>query len=406
LNKSLRDLFSARYSDALHRRVCALMEERLEEPHFGFRLAELPFIVPDELRGKLETAAREILAIIRRRPIVARGVAAVPERYRVPGLAIDEEPEFVAIDFAIARDADGSLGPRLIELQGFPSLYGMQLVQGEIWGEVLASIPGMPQRWTPLFSGLDRERYLDLLKRTIVDDAALDETILLDLHPEDQKTRPDFHATRRLLGVRTVDARSVVKQGRTVLAPLHGRLAPVRRIYNRIVFDELERKSVPLPFDWRDELDVRWVCHPDWYWIWSKHTLPSIEHSAAPRTRILAEVDPLPADCSRFILKPLFSFAGTGVNPDLTAEAIHAIPEAERSQWILQEKVDYAPALVAPDGTGVKAEIRMMFLKPQGEDYTLAINLTRLSRGKIHGVDHNKGLTWVGSSVGVWPEPH
>jgi hypothetical protein len=172
------------------------------------------------------------------------------------------------------------------------------------------------------------------------------------------------------------------------------------------VFDELERKSVPLPFDWRDELDVRWVCHPDWYWIWSKHTLPSIEHSAAPRTRILAEVDPLPADCSRFILKPLFSFAGTGVNPDLTAEAIHAIPEAERSQWILQEKVDYAPALVAPDGTGVKAEIRMMFLKPQGEDYTLAINLTRLSRGKIHGVDHNKGLTWVGSSVGVWPEPH
>jgi hypothetical protein len=28
----------------------------------------------------------------------------------------------------------------------------------------------------------------------------------------------------------------------------------------------------------------------------------------------------------------------------------------------------------------------------------------RLSRGKIHGVDHNKGLTWVGSSVGVWPE--
>jgi hypothetical protein len=404
LNKSLRDLFSARYSDALHRRVCALMEERLEEPHFGFRLAELPFIVPDELRGKLETAAREILAIIRRRPIVARGVAAVPERYRVPGLAIDEEPEFVAIDFAIARDADGSLGPRLIELQGFPSLYGMQLVQGEIWGEVLASIPGMPQRWTPLFSGLDRERYLDLLKRTIVDDAALDETILLDLHPEDQKTRPDFHATRRLLGVRTVDARSVVKQGRTVLAPLHGRLAPVRRIYNRIVFDELERKSVPLPFDWRDELDVRWVCHPDWYWIWSKHTLPSIEHSAAPRTRILAEVDPLPADCSRFILKPLFSFAGTGVNPDLTAEAIHAIPEAERSQWILQEKVDYAPALVAPDGTGVKAEIRMMFLKPQGEDYTLAINLTRLSRGKIHGVDHNKGLAWVGSSVGVWPE--
>ena len=405
MDRSLREIFSARYSETLYRRVCTLMEERLEEPEFGFRLAEVPFIVPDDLRARLETAAREILAIIRRPDVVASGVAAVPECYRVPGLDISAEPEFVAIDFAVTRDAEGNLVPRLIELQGFPSLYGMQLIQGEIWGEVLASIPGMPASWTPLFSGLDRERYVDLLRRTVVADADLDETILLDLHPEEQKTRPDFHATRRLLGVRTVDARSLVKEGRGLLAPKDGKLVPVRRIYNRIVFDELERKSVRLPFDWRDDLDVTWVCHPDWYWIWSKHTLPRVEHPAAPWTRLLADVDPIPSDWSRFILKPLFSFAGTGVNPDLTGDAVAMIPPEERSEWILQEKVDYAPALAAPDGTGVKAEIRMMFLKPDGEDYTLAINLTRLSRGKIHGVDHNKGLAWVGSSVGVWPVP-
>lgn len=405
MDSNLRDRFNAHYDEAVYRRVAGLMAERLDESDFGFRLAEMPFIVPDDLRAKLVAAATEILAIIRKKDIVTSGVAAVPARYRVPGLSVTHEPEFVAIDLAVTRGEDGTLAPRLIELQGFASLYAMQLVQGEIWGEVLASMPGMPARWTPLFSSLDRGAYLDLLRRTIVAGAPLDEVVLLDLHPEAQKTRPDFHATKRLLGVRSVDARTLKKEGRRLLAPKDGRLVPVTRIFNRIVFDELERKAVELPFDWRDELDVTWVCHPDWYWIWSKHTLPSIVHPCAPRTRILSDIDSIPDDCSRYILKPLFSFAGTGVNPDPTADALRAIPPSERSQWIVQEKVAYAPALVAPDGTGVKAEIRMMFLKPEGErDYTLAINLSRLSRGKIHGVDHNKGLAWVGSSVGVWPE--
>jgi hypothetical protein len=262
----------------------------------------------------------------------------------------------------------------------------------------------MPQGWTPRFPGLDRASYLKLLRDTVVGQAPTDEVILLDLHPEEQKTRPDFHATKRLLNVRSVDATTIKKDGRRLLAPRGHRMVPVSRIYNRIVFDELERKGTKLPFDWRDDLDVTWVCHPDWYWIWSKHTLPKIQHPCAPKTMYLSDLKTIPDDCSGFILKPLFSFAGTGVNPDVTKAAIEAIPKAERSNWILQERVHYAPALIAPDGTGVKAEVRLMFLKPEAaKDYTLAINLTRLSRGKIHGVDHNKGLDWVGSSVAVWP---
>lgn len=404
MDARLRSLFNAGYSDALYRKMSAMMEDRLEEPAFGFRLAETPLLVPGDLRARCETAAREILAILRRPEMIAAGRAAIPEIYRGP--TSHDLPHFVAIDFGIVRGEDGSLVPRLIELQGFASLYAMELVQGEIWGECLAALPGMPERFTPLFSGLDRERYVDLLARTVVGDAPRDEVILLDLAPESQKTRPDFHATRRLIGVRSVDAASLVKKGRRLFAPSPSGLVPVSRIYNRIVFDELERKGVALPFDWRDDLDVTWVCHPHWYWIWSKHTLPRVEHPAAPVTRFLSDLDAIPDDCSGYVLKPLFSFAGTGVNPDVTPEAIRAIPEDKRSQWILQERVAYAPALIAPDGTGVKAEIRMMFLKPEGDDeYTLAVNLTRLSRGKIHGVDHNKGLDWVGSSVGVWPSP-
>jgi len=398
----LRALFNANYHDALYRRVCALMAERLEEPSYGFRLAEMPLLVPPDLRAKLETGAKEILALLCRPEMLAAGRRAIPEHFFAPG--DDALPQCVAIDFAIVREADGSLAPRLIELQGFPSLYAMQLLQAEIWGEVLASIPGMPQRFTPLFSGSDRAAYIELLRRTVVAGADVDEVVLLDLTPERQKTRPDFHGTRRLLGVRSVDATTVRREGRRLFAPKDGRMIPVARLYNRIVFDELEKLGVTLPFDWRDELDVTWVCHPNWYWIWSKDSLPRIHHPYAPKTWYLSDIDRIPEPCSDYILKPLFSFAGTGVNPDLTPEAIAAVPHEERSQWILQERVEYAPALIAPDGTGVKAEIRMMFLKPDdAAQYTLAINMVRLSRGKIHGVDHNKGLDWVGSSVGVWP---
>lgn len=403
MDAALRAIFNAGYSEATYRRVCALMASRCEEPEFGFRLAEMPLILPSGLRDRCVAAAEEILAVVLRPGIVAEGTRAIPERYRVP--ATDDVPHFMSIDLAIVRGEDGGLEPRLIELQAFSSLYGMQLVQGEIWGEVLASMPGMPQRWTQRFSGLDREGYVDLLRRTVVADADPDEVVLLDIEPGSQKTRPDFHVIRKLLGVRSVCLSDLVRDGRRLRAPKDGRLVPVRRIFNRVVFDDLDRRKVAMPFDWRDDLDVTWVCHPNWYWIWSKHTLPRIDHPAVPGTRFLSDVREVPDDLSGYILKPLFSYAGSGVRVDVDRETIDAIPEIDRPNWLLQEKVAYAPDLVAPDGSGVKAEIRMMFLRPEGDDrLTLAINLARLSRGKMHGVDHNRGLAWVGSSVGVWPE--
>jgi len=397
-----RPLFNRHYSEDLYNRMCALMDRRLETPRFEFRLAETPLMLPPDLRARCVTVADEILDIIRSPGIIERCRAAVPARYDAP--RTDPLPHFLAIDLGIVRGADGALEPRLIELQGFSSLYGMQLVQGGIWGEMLAGIPGMPKTWTPLFSGLDAESYLSLLRRTIIADAEPDEVILLDLQPSRQKTRPDFHATARFLGVRAVCVSELVREGRRLLAPKDGRLVPVRRVLHRVVFDELERSRVPMCFDYRDELDVTWVSHPNWYWIWSKYTLPLIDHPAAPRTWRLSEVPRLPEDLSRYILKPIFSFAGQGVRVDVDRAELDALTPAQREGYLLQEKVEYAPALIAPDGSGVKAEIRMMYLCPEDtRQMTLAINLCRLSRGKMHGVDHNKGLSWVGSSVAVWP---
>ena len=406
MDPTFRTPFNAHQSDALYARLEREMGRRLHS-EFEFRLAETPVFLPDGLRARCVQVAEEIVRILRDPALIERCARAVPPEYLAPRM--DRLPNFVAVDLAIVRDSQGELAPRVIELQGFASLYAMQVVYADVWRDLLQEIPGLERHWVPFFSDLDREAYLDLLNRAIVGPHDPEHVILLDLHPEKQKTRPDFNATREFFGVHTSGTHELVREGRRLFVPRDGRLVPVKRIYHRVVFDELRQHGFPLPFDYREELDVEWVAHPNWYWIWSKYTLPLIEHPALPWTRVLADVleegGGLPAEPSRYILKPLFSFAGRGVRIDFDHADLASIPEAERDQWLVQEKVKYAPALADPAGNGVKAEIRMMFIRPHAtEDLTLATNLVRLSKGKMHGVDHNKELDWVGASVAIWPQ--
>jgi len=318
---------------------------------------------------------------------------AIPERWDTPGM--DALPNFTQVDFAVT-----TAGPKLIELQGFPSLTSMQTIQRDAWNHALQSIPGLDREWSCWYSGLDRAGFVELSRRAIVGDHDPREVILLDIDPPHQKTYPDFAATKLLFDVEAVDPRELTKRGRE----LWRGNTRVRRIYNRIVFDELIAKKIEIPFDYRDDLDVAWAPHPNWYWVWSKYSLPFLEHPSVPRATFVSDLDPIPDDLSRYVLKPLFSFAGGGVNVDPTRADVHAIPERDRHAWCLQEKIEYAPALQAADGGGVKVEIRMMFLRPDDEPKPiLAQNLVRLSRGKMLGVDFNKDFTWVGSSVAFSP---
>jgi hypothetical protein len=338
--------------------------------------------------------------------VIAEGAARIPEAYRVPDL--DQEPHTLAIDFALVRGATGELEPKLIECQGFPSLYAMQVIQGDIWAETLAEMPGLDRGWSTYWEGTDRAGYLDLLRRTIVGDTDPESVVLVDIDPETQKTRPDFIATEALLGVRAVCVTQLKREGRRLLAPLGGerrpaRYAPVRRIYNRVIFDELVSKGIDAPFDYRTPLDVEWIPHPNWYWIWSKAAMPLLDHPAVPRAHFLSDLDRWPEDLERWVLKPLFAFAGRGVIVDVDQAALAAIPRAAQADWMLMEKVDYAPALMTPDGHGVKVELRVLFLRPDDRGLVPATNLCRLSRAKMHGVDYNKDFDWVGSSVALWP---
>jgi hypothetical protein len=403
MHPAFRAAYNSAFTPELARRQAEDLARRAGA-EAGFRLAETPVFLTRELEERLVSASHGILAQISRPEALARLRRFVPEEWDAPGM--DALPTLAQVDLAVTRGADGSLEPKLIELQGFPSLSAFEVLQADAWAAALEGIPGLPGGgWSPFFSGLSREGFLDLLRKTIVGGRDPETVVLLELRPARQKTFVDFEATRLLTGVETVCATEVEKEGRKLFRRKGGRRIPIERIYNRIVFDELSRSGETLPFDFRDDLDVEWTPHPNWFWAWSKAALPLLEHPAAPRARTLDTLDSLPGDLETgWVLKPLFSFAGGGVNVDPTAADVARVPAGERGAWCLQEKIRYEPCLTAADGGGVKVEIRMMFFRPDdAPSFTLGLNLCRLSRGRMLGVDFNKDFTWVGSSVAIRP---
>lgn len=395
MDQRFRSLFNEQFTPELYEWYQRELSRRLDAT-FEFRLAESPVFLTEDFKRRAVESATAIVEQLSDAATIERMRAAIPERWNTPGM--DRLPNFAQVDFAVVSEG-GTLVPKLIELQGFPSLTALQVVQRDAWTDTLARMKDLDRAWSCWFSGHDRESFLELARRTIVGTQDPAEVILMDLDPPRQKTFPDFAATKRLFGVDAVDPVMLVKRGRRLF---RSDGTPVRRIYNRVVFDELIAKGIELPFDYRDDLDVEWTPHPNWYWVWSKYSLPFLRHESVPKATFVSELERVPDDLSRYVLKPLFSFAGGGVNVDPTRADLDAIPAAERHTWCLQEKIEYAPALRAIDGGGVKIEIRMMFLRPDGEARPiLAQNLIRLSRGKMLGVDFNKQFTWVGSSVGL-----
>ena len=395
MDQRFRQLFNAQFTPAIYEQYTRELARRLNT-NFEFRLAETPLFIPDDFKQKAVESAQAIMEQLSDPALIERMKAAIPERWNTPGM--DALPNLAQVDFAVVRE-NGVLVPKLIELQGFPSLTALQLVQRDVWMETMAQLDGLDLAWSCWYSGYDREAFIDLARRTIVGKQDPAEVILMDLDPLSQKTYPDFAATKLLFDVDAVDPTTLVRRGKQLF---RADGTPVRRIYNRVVFDELIQKGVTLPFDYREELDVEWVPHPNWYWVWSKYSLPFLRHTSVPRATFVSELERIPDDLSGYVLKPLFSFAGGGVNIEPTRADIEAIPTSERHAWCLQEKIEYEPALQAADGGGVKIEIRFMFLRPDDEPKPiLAQNLVRLSRGKMLGVDFNKQFTWVGSSVGL-----
>ncbi|MGB8342194.1 MAG: hypothetical protein WCE51_11445 [Chthoniobacterales bacterium] len=394
MDSTLRARFNADFSPAGYEAFLNCVQHSVRWPA-DFRISETPVFLTSEFTDEVVGAAQEIVARTRTPEFARHAASAIP-----PGLEVPDEsahPNFFCVDFGICEEG-GRLTPRLIELQAFPSLYGFQFL---LLGCIRRAFPAIPQNWTSAFSGLRDESYIALLREVIVGPANPENVILLEIEPEKQKTRIDFACTETLLGVRPVCLTKVRKRGRQLFYERDGREVRIERIYNRVIFDELLRRPDVTPgFNFRDELDVVWAGHPNWYFRVSKHSLPFLKTAHTSPAHFADEFPP-DESLEDYVLKPLYSFAGLGVDMEPTREKLAAL-EAPRS-WILQKKVRYAEFLQTIDGRRSKVEIRMMFLWPNGGEPILANNLVRMSQGKMMGVDFNKNKTWVGASIALHP---
>ena len=393
MDPKIRSRFNADFTPEKYAAFVRCVNETEKWPA-DFRISETPIFLTREFTDEVTRAANEIIALTRTPEFAKHAASAVPKALEVPNES--GHPNFHVVDFAMCAEAD-RLVPRLIELQAFPSLFGFQLL---LLGCIRKAYPVIPRQWTSSFGGIKDETYLDLLRRTIIAKSDPENVILLDIEPEKQKTRVDFAATEKLLGIRSVCVTKIRKHERQLFYERDGREVRIERIYNRVIFDELIRRpDLNLSFRFQDDLDVTWVGHPNWYFRISKHSLPFLKTEHTSPTFF---VDKFPAgeNLDDYVLKPLYSFAGHGVDMEPTPERIGALENPH--EWILQQKVDYAAFVPTVDGKKSKAEIRMMFVWPDGDPRpTLVNNLVRMSQGKMMGVDFNIDKTWVGASIAL-----
>jgi hypothetical protein len=388
----LRQQFNQNFTEEKYKNFLA----DLNSKHPGdivFRVAETPVFISKGFTKKIIDACEAIVDVIVDGNFKKLTAAAIPKGEAVPNE--NAHTHFIAFDFGICENAAGELEPQLIEMQGFPSLFAFQIY----YPEVLKKHFDIPENFDNYLNDYNKESYLKLLKQIIVGEHNIENVILLEINPHEQKTRIDFYCTQDYLGIPIVSLTDLIREERNLYYMNEGKKIQVKRIYNRVIFDELLQQKEALGnfVDLTQELDVEWVPHPNWFYRISKFTLPFIKHPYAPETFFLNEVKQLPGNLENFVLKPLFSFAGQGVIIDVSKEDIANVKDPEN--WILQRKVKYADVIITPN-VPAKAEIRIFYFWKDGWQRPIAVNnLARLSKGKMIGVRYNMDKDWVGGSV-------
>ena len=358
-----------------------------------FRVAETPVFIDQVFKKKILDACEKIVDIIIDPNFKEFTKDAIPKNLKVPNE--NDHSHFIAFDFGVCVNDEGEYEPQLIEMQGFPTLFAYHV----LFPEVSRKHFPVPEYFDCYLHGYNKETYLKLFKEIIVGDHDPKNVILLEIFPRQQKTRIDFYATEDYLGIKMVCLTDLIKEGKKLFYINNGKKTEIKRIYNRLIFDDLQQQSPEVQEKGKilfEDLDVEWVPHPNWFYRISKYTLPFIHHSYVPETFFLNDIKQPPADLENYVLKPLFSFAGQGVVIDVTLEDLEKVKDPEN--WILQRKVKYADVIETPD-LPAKVEIRIFYFWKDGEARPVpANNLARLSKGKMIGVRYNKDKEWVGGS--------
>jgi hypothetical protein len=388
-----RESFNRRFREESYARALASVEAACGGA-IPFRVAESPLFLPAELLQEMRATSEAILAQV-------VGTTALDEavrRYVPPawlGSAEGDHPLFLAFDYALARDRTRGVRPLLTELQGFPSLFAFQHALSRAYRDAYQLAPELE------FLCVEEGSFLRLFRTAVLGAHDPETVALVDIHPWLQGTWPDFRYTQQLCpGLAVLHAGEVVRRGRSLFYRRDGRDVPVRRIYNRMVWEDLAAHEAELPFHLRDDLEVEWADHPNWFFKLSKLCLPLLEHANVPRAFFLDQLDRWPDDLDGWVLKPLFSFSGRGLVLDLDRRLLEGISPAERRDLILQEKFHYAEVIPALEGT-VRCEVRLLYVwidRP-----VCLTTLPRMSRGRLMGCAFNRTEPWTGHGTAFFP---
>lgn len=394
----LRKQFNTNFSQEKYRRFLQRLDD-ISGVHIGFPVCETPCFFPKSLIEQIARYGKELIEqLVNSQSYHSLSDRSIPLEFNVLNEA--PHPIFVQVDFGLVRSPSGEskdVQPKLVEIQGFPSLYAYQVLLAQQYQQVY----GLDENLQFFLSGLDLDSYNALLRRAIVGDHDPKNVILMEIDPFEQKTLVDFILTERICGIKIVHISDIVKEDNRLLYVDDGKRIPIKRIYNRAIVDELVRKGTKFSFRFRDDLDVEWAGHPNWFYRISKFSIPFLKHISVPKTQFFHEVERLPEDLENYVLKPLFSFAGLGVLVGPTKADLEKIPQEKRSQYILQERLDFEPVIETPRGA-TKAEVRVMYIWL--ERLLPVLTIVRMGRGKMMGVDFNKNMEWVGSSAALFPE--
>ena len=395
--KELREKFNANFTKEKYDAYMAKLEN-LHPGALDFRNAETPVFVPKDFTAKMLNACEDIIDVIVDPKFMAMTERGIPANVKVPNES--NHTEFLVFDFGICENEAGELEPQLIEMQGFPTLFAFQAFHTEL----TAQYAELPDNFSAYLNSYNKETYTELLRDILVGNLDAENVILLEIFPEQQKTRIDFYCTEQLLGIQTVCLTKLIAEGDKLFYMNNGVKTAVKRIYNRLIFDDLQKQEgLGEIVDLTKPYDVEWTPHPNWFYRISKFTLPFIENPYVPQTYFLNDLKQMPADLQNYVLKPLFSFAGMGVVIDVTMADIDAVKDPEN--WILQKKVKYADVIVTPDGPA-KSEIRLFYFWKKEWDRPVGVhNLARLSKGKMIGTRYNKNKEWVGGNVAFFEAP-
>lgn len=396
---SLRKTFNAQFEESAYSQLLEEIDQT-RPGQMDFRIAETPLFVPQPLLDQMIDTCEFIVEWMSQPSFTEITNRSIPKEWHFPGQ--EGRPLFLAFDFGICQNKAGVLEPQLIELQGFPTLFAWEVQLDDLLRKYFL----IPAHYSCYLSGLNRESYLQLFQEILLGSHRKEEVVLLELFPWKQKTRIDFACTQEYIGIKTVCVTELIRESNQLFYFRDGKKTRIRRLYNRLIFDDLQQQSDEIKEKahlLQEDLDVEWCIHPHWYYRISKFLLPFLKHPLIPRTYFLHEIKQLPEDLHNYVLKPLFSFAGQGVLLDLTIQDIPQITDPEN--WILQRKVTYAAAIPTPDEPA-KAEVRIFYWWPEGAARPFPVNnLARLSKGKMIGTRYNKDRSWVGGSCCYFERP-